>query len=91
MGRKLSAAARDQLPDRVLAVVTHDGLDIAELEIARDEDGLHEELVAALGVGWGVLLHRLEEDCRRRFVSVGGQHLDAIRNGGEHAPETSTS
>lgn len=65
MKSRWSVPARDQLPDLGLVVGTHDGLDIAELKIARDEDGLDEKLVAALGVGGGILLHRLQEDCRR--------------------------
>lgn len=49
--------------------VTYDGLHVAELEIARDEDGLDQKLVTALSVGRGILLHGLEEDYRRALVS----------------------
>lgn len=57
----MSVSARDLLPDRERRP-THDGLHVAELEIARNEDRLNEKLVAGFGIGWRVLLHRLEED-----------------------------
>lgn len=57
----MSVSARDSLPDREPRE-THDGLHVAELEVARNEDRLNEELVAGLSIGGRVLLHRLEED-----------------------------
>lgn len=46
--------------------MTHDSLDVVEFLIARDDDGLDKEFVAALGIRWWVLLHCLEEDCTGR-------------------------
>ncbi len=42
---------------------THNLRDARELLIRSDNDGLDEKLVAALGVGRGLLLHRLQQDC----------------------------
>lgn len=38
---------------------TYDSLNIVEFLIARDDDGLDEELITTLGIQWRVLLHRL--------------------------------
>lgn len=48
---------------------THDGLDIAELQISRDYDRLNQELVFALSVQRRILLHSLEKDCKGGMVS----------------------
>ena len=42
---------------------THNLGHARELLIRGNNDGLDEELVAALGVERGLLLHRLQQDC----------------------------
>jgi hypothetical protein len=44
-------------------------LDVAELQVSRDDDRLNQELVFALSVQRRILLHGLEEDCQGGIVS----------------------
>jgi len=64
--------------------------DVAELLVAGDRDGLDEELIAASRIGWGLGLHRLQENCELLVArkGVGANNPNPyIRN----LPETSTS
>lgn len=43
-------------------MLTYNMLYIGKLLVASDGDGLNEELVAASGIEWRLLLHRLQKD-----------------------------
>lgn len=51
----------------------HNVLHVRKLLVWGDDDGLHEELVAALGIGSRRLPHRLQEDCDGQHESRAGE------------------